>query len=328
MRIPVPARHEKENEMRTIAEEKFGGPIALMDLPIPEIGAGEVLIHVRAAGVNPFDWKVADGELEGELEHQFPLILGFDAAGVVERVGADVTELAEGDEVYGYLFRPVIGGGAYAEYVTAPAAIVARKPESIRFTEAAALPVPGLTAMDLVDAVDPKEGETVLIVGATGGVGSYALQLAARRGARVIATARQANEAFARELGATETIDHTRGDLLDALRMIHPGRIDAVIDVVSERDALGRIAGLVKEGGRLASSVYAADVDSLARRGIKATNVGVRPDARRLEELSRMVDAGELTVRLERTFPLERAPEALDESRTGHVRGKIVLLVD
>jgi NADPH:quinone reductase-like Zn-dependent oxidoreductase len=327
-RILVPTRHEKENEMRTIAEEKFGGPLALMDLPTPEIGAGEVLIRVRAAGVNPFDWKVADGELKDELEHRFPLVLGFDAAGVVERVGADVTELAEGDEVYGYLFTPVIGGGAYAEYVRAPAAIVAKKPESVRFMEAAALPVPGLTAMDLVDAVDPKEGETVLIVGATGGVGSYAVQLATRRGARVIATARQANEAFARELGATETVDHTRRDLLNAVRTTHPGGIAAIIDVVSERNVLGRLAGLVKEGGRIASSVYAADVEDLAQRGIKATNVGVHPDARRLEELSRMVDAGELTVRLERTFPLERAPEALDESRTGHVRGKIVLLVD
>jgi NADPH:quinone reductase-like Zn-dependent oxidoreductase len=314
--------------MRTIAEERFGGPITLMDLPTPEIGVGEVLIRVRAAGVNPFDWKVADGELKDALEHRFPLILGFDAAGVVERVGADVTELVEGDEVYGYLFKPAIGGGAYAEYVTAPAAIVAKKPESLHFTEAAALPVPGLTAMDLVDAVDPKEGGTVLIVGATGGVGSYAVQLATRRGARVIATARQANEAFARKLGASESVDHTKGDLLNAVRITHPHGIDAIIDVVSERDGLGRLAELVKEGGRIASSVYAADVESLAQRGIKATNAGVHPDARRLEELSRMVDAGELTVRLERTFPLERAPEALDESRTGHVRGKIVLLVD
>src|SRR5918999_3141503 len=327
-RISVPTRHEKENEMRAIAEERFGGPVALIDLPTPEIGAGEVLIRVRAAGVNPFDWQIADGELRDELEHRFPLILGFDAAGVVERVGADVTEFAEGDEVYGYLFKPVIGGGSYAEYVSAPAAIVAKKPESVPFAEAAALPMPGLTAMDLVDAVEPREGEIVLIVGATGGVGSYAVQLAARRGARVIATARQANEEFARELGASETVDHTRRDLLNAVRITHPGGIEAIIDVVSERDLLSRLAGLVKEGGRLASSVYAADVESLAQRGIKATNVGVQPDARQLEELSRMVDAGELTVRLERTFPLETAPEALGESRAGHVRGKIVLLVD
>jgi NADPH:quinone reductase-like Zn-dependent oxidoreductase len=276
----------------------------------------------------PFDWKVADGELKDELEHRFPLILGFDAAGVVERVGADVTELAEGDEVYGYLFKPVVGGGAYAEYVRAPAAIVARKPESVRFTEAAALPVPGLTAMNLVDAADPREGETVLIVGATGGVGSYAVQLAARRGARVIATTRQANEAFVRELGATETIDPTREDLVETVRATHPDGIGAVIDMASDPEVLSCIAGLVKKGGRIASSVYAADVESLAERSIKATNISMQPCAQRLEKLSWMVDAGEISVRLERTFPLEKAREALEESRTGHVRGKIVLLVN
>src|SRR5918994_6540188 len=155
--------------MQAIAEDEFGGLVTLMNLPIPEIGADEVLIRVRAAGVNPFDWKVADGDLKDEKEHRFPLILGFDAAGVVERVGADVTRLFEGDEVYGYLSRPVLGMGTYAEHVGAPAAIVAKKPESVGFAEAAALPTPALTAIDLVDAVDLGEGKTVLIVGATGG---------------------------------------------------------------------------------------------------------------------------------------------------------------
>jgi NADPH:quinone reductase-like Zn-dependent oxidoreductase len=314
--------------MRAIAEDKLGGPVALMDLATPKIGADEVLIRVRAAGINPFDWKVADGELRDEMEHRFPLILGFDAAGVVERVGANVTGLAEGDEVYGYLFKPVMGEGTYAEYVGAPAAIVAKKPESVGFAEAAALPTPGLAALDLVDAVNPKECDTVLIVGATGGVGSYAVQLAARRGARVIATARQANEAFVRELGATETIDHTRKDLVETVRATHPDGIEAIIDVVSDPEVLSRMTGLVKEGGRIASSVYAADVESLAERSIKATNIGMHPGARRLNELSRLVDAGEISVWLERTFPLEKAREALEESRTGHVRGKIVLLVD
>jgi NADPH:quinone reductase-like Zn-dependent oxidoreductase len=314
--------------MRTIAVETFGGPIALIDLPTPEIVAGEVLIRVRAAGVNPFDWKVADGALEDQMKHRFPLILGFDAAGVIERVGADVTQLAEGEEVYGYLFKPVIGDGTYAEYVGASATIVAKKPVTVGFAEAAALPTPGLTAMDLVDAVDTREGETILIVGATGGVGSYATQLAARGGAHVIATARQTNEELVRRLGAAETIDHTTEDLVDAVRMAQPGGIDAVIDVVSDREALGRISTLVNEGGRLASSVYAADVEGLARRGIVAMNVSMQPDARRLGELSRMVDAGELSVTLDRTFPLEKAAEALEERRTGHVRGKIALLID
>ena len=314
--------------MRAIGEGEFGGPVTLMNLPIPEIEADEVLIRVRAAGVNPFDWKVADGVLKDEKEHRFPLILGFDAAGVVERVGADVTRLFEGDEVYGYLSKPVMGEGTYAEHVGAPAAIVAKKPETVGFAEAAALPMPALTAMDLVDAVDLGEGETVLIVGATGGVGSYAVQLAARRGTRVIATARQANEAFVQELGATETIDHTKEDLIETVRAAHPDGIEAIIDVVSDPDVLSRMARLVKEGGRIASSVYAADVESLAERSIKATNICMQPGARRLEELSWMVDAGEISVRLERTFPLEKAREALEESRTGHVRGKIVLLVD
>src|SRR5215203_4179769 len=314
--------------MRAIAKEDFGEPMGLMDLPTPEIGTGDVLIRVLAAGVNPFDWKVADGALKDEKEHRFPLVPGFDAAGVVERVGANVTELAQGDEVYGYLFKPVVGGGTYAQYVSAPATIVAKKPESVDFAEAAALPTPGLTAMDLVDAVDPKESDTVLIVGATGGVGSYAVQLAARRGARVIATARRANEAFVRELGAAETLDHTREDLAGSVLVAHPDGIEAVVDVVSNSEALGRLAGLVKRGGSVATSVYAADADSLAKCGIEATNIGARPDARRLAELARLVDAGEICVRLESTFPLEKAPEALEESRTGHVRGKLVLLAD
>jgi NADPH:quinone reductase-like Zn-dependent oxidoreductase len=328
MRNSVPIGHGKENYMRAIAEEEFGGPITLMDLPAPEIGTGEVLIRVRAAGVNPFDWQVADGALEGEQKHRFPLILGFDAAGVVERVGSEVTGLAEGDEVYGYLFKPVVGEGAYAEYVSAPASIVARKPESVGFAEAAALPTPGLAAMDLVDAVNLGEGETVLIVGATGGVGSYAVQLAARRGAHVIATARSANEAFVRELGAVETIDHTTEDLVESVLVTHPDGIEAVIDVVSDREALGRIAGLVKRGGSVATSVYAADAESLAKRGIEATNISAGPDSRRLTELARLVDAGEISVMLQRAFPLERAPEALEESRSRHVRGKLVLLAD
>ena len=314
--------------MRAIAKEDFGEPIALMDLPAPEIEVGEVLIRVQAAGVNPFDWKVADGALKDEMEHRFPLIPGFDAAGVVERVGANVTELAQGDDVYGYLFKPVVGGGTYAEYVSAPANIVAKKPETVGFAEAAAIPTPGLTAMDLVDAVGPGEGETVLVVGATGGVGSYAVQLAARRGAHVIATARRANEAFVRKLGAAETLDHTREDLVGSVLVAHPDGIEAIIDVVSAPDLLSRMARLLKKGGRLASSVYAADTESLAERGIDATNVGMQPDARRLDELSWRVDAGEISVSLEHTFPLERAPEALEEIRTGHVRGKIVLLVE
>src|SRR5918993_1469731 len=165
----------RSTKMRAIAEDEFGGAGTLMNLPIPEIGA--------------------DGVLKDEKEHRFPLILGFDAAGVVERVGANVTELAEGDEVYGYLSKPVMGEGTYAEHVGAPAAIVAKKPEAVGFAEAAALPMPALTAMDLVDAVDLGEGETVLIVGATGGGGARPVQLAALPRAPAVPAPRHADQA-------------------------------------------------------------------------------------------------------------------------------------
>lgn len=319
----------KVNTMQTIAVDEFGGRARLEEAPVPEPAEAEVLVRVRAAGVNQFDWNVADGILKDQMEHTFPLILGFDAAGTVERIGDGVEAFGVGDEVFGLLFKVPLGAGTYAEYVTAPAAILARKPSSVGFEEAAALPIPGLTAMSLVEATDPKEGETVLVVGATGGVGSYAVQMAARRGARVIATARPQNEAYARSLGAHETVDHTVGDLIEAVRSISPEGVDVVIDTVSDAEPLGRLASsLLGEGGHLATTQYTADVEGLAARGVKATNVAVAPDAEKLRELARMVDAGELTVGLEKTVPLQEASVAIEESRAGHVRGRMVLRVN
>ena len=315
--------------MRAIAVDEFGGKAHLEDVPAPEPGDGEALIRVRAAGVNPFDWKVADGALKDQMEHTFPLILGFDAAGTVERIGEGVEAFGRGDEVYGQFFKVPLGAGTYAEYVTAPVSMVATKPSSVGFEEAAALPMPALTAMGLVDAVDPKDGETVLVVGATGGVGSYAVQIAVRRGARVIATARPKNEEFARSLGAQETVDHTSGDVVEKVRASHSEGVDAVIDTVSDADALGHLAsGLLGEGGRLATTQYAADVEGLAARGVEATNVATSPDSGKLQEIARMVDAGELVVGLGKAVPLAEATEAIEESRAGHVRGRMVLTVD
>lgn len=316
---------QAEKTMQATAVDEFGGRARLQDVPVPEPVDGEVLIRVRAAGVNPFDWKVADGALKDQMEHSFPLILGFDAAGTVERVGDGVDAFSEGEEVFGMLFKVPLGSGTYAEYVTAPAAILAKKPSSVGFGEAAALPMPGLTAMNLVEATDPKEGETVLVVGATGGVGSFVVQMAARRGARVIATARPENETYARSLGAEEAVDHTMGDPVGAVRAAHPEGADVVI---SGAEALGPLASrLLGEGGRLATTQYAADVEGLAARGVKATNVATAPDAEKLQEIARLVDAGGLAVVLEKAVPLEEAAEALEESRAGHVRGRMVLTV-
>jgi NADPH:quinone reductase-like Zn-dependent oxidoreductase len=312
---------------------------------VPKPGAREILVRLEAAGVNPYDWKIRDGALQDVLPHEFPLILGFDGAGVVEQVGLGVTEFRVGDEVFGLFWPPVLHFGTYAEYLVVPtpgamtstpaqvpggvafafryqdpAAILA-KPRSIDFIQAAALPQPAMMALASLDAAGITAGSTVLIVGATGGIGSYAVQLATLRDARVIATARPADAAYITGLGATEAIDYTRGDLVAAVRALHPGDIDAVIDVVSDPASLEQISRVLGPGGRLVSTVYAADPAKMAERGIQATNAILQPNADLLRRIAQVVDAGQLKV----TYPLEQAVEALEHLEHQHVRGKLVL---
>jgi NADPH:quinone reductase-like Zn-dependent oxidoreductase len=309
--------------MRAFAIDRFGEPGSFRELPTPTIGADEMLVRVHAAGVNPIDWKVRDG-FKAIEDVRFPFALGQDAAGVVVQVGPQVTQFAVGDEVYGGFWL----AGAFAEYVRAStSAAVAPKPARLDFTHAAALPTPALAALTALEAVALKEGETVLIVGATGGVGSYVVQMAARRGTRVIATARSDAEAYVRTLGAVEVIDYTRSDVVAAVKAAYPKGIEAVVDVISDRAALLHMAETLRHGGRLATTVHSADEAALAARGIRATNVDVLGATHGLDEVARLVDTGVVAVPLERTFPLEEAAQALAVSQTGHVRGKIVLTV-
>lgn len=314
--------------MRAFAIDTFSTAGSVHDLPPPPLGPSELLVRVRAAGVNPTDWKIRDRQIPISTPH-FPLILGQDMAGVVERIGADVTGWAVGDQVFG-IARQV---GVFAEEVAVPtAAALARKPHTLDFTHAAALPTPALTALASLDAIALHEGDTLLVVGATGSVGRYAVQIAARRGARVIGTGRSA-ESVARliQLGAAETINYSQTDLASAVKAAHPDGIDAIIDVVSDRATLAWLAGTLRNGGRLASTVYAADEPALAARGIRATNVSLQDSgfetASHLDELARMADAGELSVAVERTFPLDAAAQALDATKFGTIYGKIVLIV-
>ena len=313
--------------MRAIAVDRFGDTPTLHDLPRPEPGEGEVLIAVRAAGVNPFDWKVFLVLLGGESQYHFLFILGFDAAGVVERVGAGVADLKAGDPIFGMIRKPFFGEGTYAEYVTAPASVVARKPASLTFEQAAAVPMPALTALISIDTLRIAAGETLLIAGATGGVGSYAVQLAARRGAHVIATALPEDAEYMRDLGAAETIDYKSTDLVKAVKAARPEGIEAVLDLVSGAEQLDRIATVLKKGGRLATTLYAADEQAFAAKGVIASNIVNQPSRPLLDRLVQMIDAGKLTVPLQKTFPLDQAPEAIEQSRSGHVRGKQVLKV-
>ncbi len=314
--------------MRAITIDSFDAPIVMRELPVPEPAPGEVRLRVRAAGVNTADWRLWRGAFKDIQEHEFPLILRFDMAGIVDLPGPGVDRYRKGDEVYGTLWKPILLQGTFADYVLSPAdSFIAAKPASLDFTRAAAVPMGGQTALLAIDAVLVGAGETLLIVGATGSVGTFAMQIASRQGARVIATARPGEERYAREMGATETIDYTASDLVQAVRRTHPGGIDAVLDLVNKADGLARVAGLLRPGGRLATTLYAADPATYRARGIEATNIDTRPGPVLLDRLRALIDAEQLCIPIARTFPLEEAAAALEYSAQAHPLGRIVLTV-
>jgi NADPH:quinone reductase-like Zn-dependent oxidoreductase len=307
--------------VRAVALNDYGGPevLEVMDLPEPKVGPDVVLVRTRAAGVNPVDYKMREGGVEGRFPSHFPLIPGWDVAGTVEKAGPDVTEFRPGDEVVGYVRRDDVQWGTYAELVPAPLRTLAPKPASVGWPEAAALPLAGLTAWQtLTRGLDVQEGDVVLVHAAAGGVGSFAVQLARVLGAsRVIGTASEATHDYLRELGAEPV---TYGDgLPERVRALAPEGVTAVLDLVGG-DTLEVSPSLLAGGGRLASVRDADRVKELGGR-----YVFVRPDAGQLTELSRLVDAGRLTIHLQETFPMEEAAEAHRLVEGGHVHGKVAL---
>ncbi|MFE6870705.1 NADP-dependent oxidoreductase [Kitasatospora sp. NPDC057692] len=307
--------------MKAIAIHRYGGPdvVEYTDLPDPKVGPDSVLVQVRAAGVNPVDWKVREGRLDGLLDAHFPLVMGWDAAGVVRAVGGGVTEFAPGDEVYGYVRKDAVEHGTYAELVAAPVRTLARKPAALDWAQAGGLPLAGLTALQALRAVGAGPGDTVLVHAAAGGVGHLAVQLARAFGARVIGTAGERNHDYLRSLGA-EPVRHGEG-LADRVRALAPRGVDAAVDLVGG-EAVEVSAGLVADPARIAS---VADFGVRARGG---RYVWVRPDAAGLAELAALADDGRLTVTVASTFPLAQAASAQALSAEGRTRGKIVLLVD
>ncbi len=304
--------------MRAIAIEGFGGTdrLKLVDLPAPESGPDDVLVRVRAAGVGPWDAKTREG-LFGK--RSFPYVLGIEAAGAVQSAGENVADLREGDEVYVY------SGRCYAEYVAAPAQKVARKPASLSFEEAAGVPVAGSTAYQgIVEEIGLKEGETVLITRASGGVGTMAVQIAASLGARVLGTASPPNHDYLRSLGAAEAIDY-RGDWVADVKTIAPDGVDAVFDCVGG-ETFRRSFEAVRDGGRVVT-IVAFGEDLEPGRGITHHAFSARAERRKLEKLSQMFDAGKLRVEIEDILPLEEAAKAHERVEAGHTRGKIVLEV-
>jgi NADPH:quinone reductase-like Zn-dependent oxidoreductase len=307
--------------MKAITISSYGGPdvLELTEQPDPLVGPDYVLVRVRAASVNPVDYKIREGYLQGAFPSHLPLIPGWDVAGVVEQVGPAVTEYIPGDEVVGYVRKDTIEHGTYAELVAAHVRHLALRPTSVSFEQAAALPLAGLTAWQSVDLTSVGKGDTVLVHAAAGGVGSFAVQIAVHRGARVLGTASERNHDYLRSLGA-EPVTYGEG-LAERVRGLAPDGVDAVVDYIGG-ESLEMSPRVVKNPERIVSVVDAATV-----KAVGGQYAFVRPDPRHLAELATLVDDGVLRIELARTFPLAQAADAQRLVEEGHVRGKVAISV-
>jgi len=310
-----------ENQlMKAVVAHEYGAPEVLKfeEVPRPEPKEDEALVRVIASGVNPADPLTLSGKYAKEFGTHLPLIPGYDIAGVVEKIGAKITKLKVGEAVYGY---PTFGGG-WADYVTVKEWEVAAKPKSLDFVEAAAIPMGALTAWQaLVDVAKLRAGQTILIHGGSGGVGSFAIQIAKARGARVIATASTANQDLLKQLGADVAVDYTKTRFEDVAR-----DVDAVLDPVG-KETLARSYDVVKKGGIVMSLVALPDRSELAKRGIHGAAISVHPDAADFAEIAQLIDAGKIKPIVTQVLPLSEAIAAQRQAATHHTRGKIVLRI-
>ena len=306
--------------MKAVVAHEYGAPEVLKfeEVPRPEPKEDEALVRVIASGVNPADPLTLSGKYAREFGTHLPLIPGYDIAGIVEKTGMKVTNRKAGDAVYGY---PTFGGG-WAEYVTVKQWEVAAKPKTLNFAEAAAVPMGALTAWQaLVDTAQLKAGQTILVHGGSGGVGSFAVQIAKARGARVIATASTANQDLLKQLGADVAIDYTKTRFEEVAK-----DVDAVLDPVG-KETLARSYGVVKKGGIVMSLVARPDPVELEKRGIRGAAISVHPDAEDLAEIARLIDAGKIKPVVTEVLPLSEAIAAQRQAETHHTRGKLVLRI-
>lgn len=307
--------------MKALVYRDFGGSdrFEIADLPEPHIGPDTLVVRVVAAGINPVDYKVREGYLQPLLDTHLPAVPGWDVAGVVEKAGLDTPEFQVGDAVFAYARADIVRHGSLAEFMPVPVRTATLKPEGISFEQAAALPLTGLTALQSIERSGLREGHTVLIHGAAGGVGSFGVQLARLRGARVVGTASARNHDYLRELGA-EPIEYGDG-LVDAARALAPNGYDVIIDFAGG-DSLDSTSALLADGGRVVSIA-----DARARTEFGGEYVWVRPDPAQLAELGALVADGSLRVEIAQTFPLDEGADAYRLLEEGHTRGKIVVTV-
>ena len=310
--------------MLAITVNEYGAAPALTEMPDPQPGSGQLLIKTEAAGMNPMDRTIANGGWKDAMPASFPLILGADLAGVIEAVGEGAGKFLPGDEVFGQLLiAPLGSAGTYAEYVAVTEdAPLARLPKGLEPSIAAALPTAGVTALEIVESLEPLTGKTVLMVGAAGGVGSFATQLAANAGAQVIAVAPAAAGDRMRDYGAAETLDRTETSIPDAVRRTHPDGIDVLIDVASDAGDFAALAALVRPGGTALTTRYIADTDALASREVTGVNFRVSMSSGLLERLADAVVNGRIVVPPITRVKLDDVP-ALNGS--AHAGGKTVI---
>jgi NADPH:quinone reductase-like Zn-dependent oxidoreductase len=308
--------------MKAIVVHEYGGPEVLKyeDVPRPEPKEDQILVRVIAAGVNPVDGLIRSGMFAKYEKAAFPMIPGADIAGVVENAGSKITKFRMGDPVYAYISLKNSGG--YAEYAVATEGEASPKPKSLTYVEAAAVPVVALTAWQaLIDTAKLSKGQTVLIHGGSGGVGSFAIQIAKQRGAKVIATASTPNQDLLKQLGVDVAIDYTKTKFEDIAK-----DVDVVLDSIG-KDTLARSYGVVKKGGFIVTLVTRVDQAELDKHGIRGASLSVKPDSNELGEIGKLIDENKIKVVVSQTFPLADAAKAQELVATGHTRGKIVLKI-
>lgn len=315
--------------MKAIVIESFGDidKLEFKEVPTPKPKNNEVLIKIKYAAVNPVDWKIREGLLKSRFPHEFPLILGWDASGIVEEVGSTVHHLKLGDEVFAYCRKPTIREGTYAEYITFDASKVAKKPINISFAHAAAIPLAALTAWQaLFDVAKLGKGQTILIHAGSGGVGSFAIQLAKYAGAKVITTCSEANHAYVKQLGADCCIDYHKENINAMAEAFAKGKLDVVFDTVGGKTLRDSVS-LLKPQGFLVSIVDPQVVALTEKTNIQGSYVFVRPDGNELSQIAHLIEDGKLLCPETQEMDLKEAAKALEKSKQGHTRGKIVLKI-
>lgn len=311
-------------ETKAARLHNYGGPdaIEVEDAEIPEPKAGEVVIKVRDAGVNPVDWKIAEGYLKDVMPLKFPVTLGTDVAGVVEAVGPGVTEFSRGDQVYGQAGIATGGSGSFAEFAVATPKTLARKPTAVDFVKAASLPLAGVSALQaLTEHIDLRAGQKILIHGGAGGIGSIAIQIAKHIGAEVATTCSKEDTEFVRDLGADKAIDYKTQRFEDIL-----SNLDAVYDTVGG-ETYERSFKVLKKGGRIVSMLESPRDDLVNQYGVEAMFQFTQVTNERLIRLAALVESGAIKTHIAKVYPLEDAATALRDLKEHSPKGKMAIAV-